>query len=220
MEPIVKNEMMEKIEQAALQLFTCQGYSGTTIREIAKLAQCNVANISYYFQNKKGLLEYLVKQYFEGYFQIINSVLQDESKQSMTDLFIALVESVLRFQFQNEKLTRFVQREVSLDTMLVREIMTTYFMREKYIFSSILHEGKRTGEFQPIKEVEVLLFIRSYLNAPFIYSNYIYEVLNWSMQGSYYEKQYLNIFYQWVERNLVLDLQVNLVDSRVYIMKE
>lgn len=201
----VKNEMMAKIERAALQLFTYQGYNGTSIREIASLAKCNVANISYYFQNKKGLLEYLIKKYFEGYFSCIDQVLQDENRKTMTDLFFGLVEEILYFQFQNEKLARFVQREVTLDTLLAREVMSTYFMREKYIFSSILHEGKRTKEFQEMQDAETLLFVRSYLSAPFIYSNYMQEVLHWSVQDSFYEKKYVAYFHTWAHRNLLLE---------------
>ena len=203
MELVAKNEMKQRIEEAALKLFTHQGFDGTSVREIAKVAKCNIANISYYFESKKGLLEYLMKQYFETYFEYMNQVLQDESKRTMTDLFIGLVENILHYQFKNQHLTRFVQREVLLDTTLAREIMTTYFMREKYIFASIIHEGKRTKEFRKVKDEEVLLYVRSYLSAPFIYAHYMNEVLHWSVWDHSYEEKYKENFYQWVDRNLL-----------------
>lgn len=214
---VEKNEMKQRIEKAALQLFTHQGFNGTSVREIAKAAKCNIANISYYFESKKGLLEYLMQQYFETYFECMNQVLQDEQRRTMTDLFIGLVENILHYQFENQQLTRFVQREVLLDTTLAREIMTTYFMREKYIFASIIHEGKRTKEFRIVKDEEVLLYVRSYLSAPFIYAHYMNEVLHWSVWEQSYEEKYKENFYQWVNRNL-LDTKKSPQD--LYITKE
>ena len=203
-----KNEMMQRIEKAALQLFTHQGFDGTSIREIATAAKCNVANISYYFDSKKGLLEYLMKQYFETYFSYIHVVLQDENNQTMTDLFLQLVDTILHYQFENRQLTRFVQREILLDTTLAREIMTTYFMREKYIFSSIIHEGKRTKEFQKVKDEEVLLYVGSYLSAPFIYEHYMNEVLHCSVWEKNYASKYILNFHQWFHRNLLNQVAV------------
>lgn len=48
-------EARNRLLDAALQLFAEQGFSKTSIREIAHTAQANVASISYYFGDKAGL---------------------------------------------------------------------------------------------------------------------------------------------------------------------
>jgi AcrR family transcriptional regulator len=55
------------IIQAAVLLFNTKGFHGTSVRDIAHKAKVNLANISYYFQNKEGLLEYCFMDYYETY---------------------------------------------------------------------------------------------------------------------------------------------------------
>ena len=49
----MKKNSKDAIVEAAISIFNTKGFQGTTIREIAGKAKVNVANISYYFQNKK-----------------------------------------------------------------------------------------------------------------------------------------------------------------------
>lgn len=54
----MKQNAKEAIVKAAISLFNSNGYSGTSVRDIANLAKVNTATIAYYFNNKAGLLEY------------------------------------------------------------------------------------------------------------------------------------------------------------------
>jgi AcrR family transcriptional regulator len=49
------SETKTKIMDAARILFADQGFEGTSIREIAKVAEVNVASINYHFSNKENL---------------------------------------------------------------------------------------------------------------------------------------------------------------------
>jgi AcrR family transcriptional regulator len=50
-------ETKEKIMNAARVLFANQGYEGTSVREIAKTAEVNVASVNYYFSSKEKLFQ-------------------------------------------------------------------------------------------------------------------------------------------------------------------
>ena len=54
------NDKQIEILQVAEQLFAEEGFDGTSVREIAKIANINVAMISYYFGSKEKLLEAIV----------------------------------------------------------------------------------------------------------------------------------------------------------------
>ncbi|MFY8008647.1 MAG: TetR family transcriptional regulator, partial [Flavobacterium sp.] len=54
------NEKQIEILQVAEQLFAEEGFDGTSVRDIAKKANINIAMISYYFGSKEKLLEALV----------------------------------------------------------------------------------------------------------------------------------------------------------------
>ena len=51
------NEKQIEILHVAEKLFAEVGFDGTSIREIAKIANINIAMISYYFGSKEKLLE-------------------------------------------------------------------------------------------------------------------------------------------------------------------
>ncbi len=54
------NEKQTQILQVAEKLFAEKGFDGTSIREISKLSDVNVAMVSYYFGSKEKLLESLI----------------------------------------------------------------------------------------------------------------------------------------------------------------
>ena len=59
-------ETKEKIMEKARVLFADHGYEGTSVREIAKAAEVNVASVNYYFSSKENLfLEILRAGYTE-----------------------------------------------------------------------------------------------------------------------------------------------------------
>lgn len=76
----------QRIIDAAVLLFNTKGYDGTSIRELAKKAKVNVSHISYYFDNKVGLQEYLLTSFLIG--------MSNYSKQSIKSCRINLLQSV------------------------------------------------------------------------------------------------------------------------------
>ena len=63
----MKKNSKDAIVDAAISLFNAKGFQGTTMRDIAGKAKVNIANISYYFENKSGLLEHCFTDYYERY---------------------------------------------------------------------------------------------------------------------------------------------------------
>jgi AcrR family transcriptional regulator len=59
-----KNEVKEKIEEAALDLFFNKGYSDTSINDICKEAKTSVGNIYRYFSNKADIYDALISKEF------------------------------------------------------------------------------------------------------------------------------------------------------------
>ena len=55
----------EKLIIVARDLFAEHGYEAASTRMIAFKAGCNVAMIGYYFGSKEGLLDHIVKHYFQ-----------------------------------------------------------------------------------------------------------------------------------------------------------
>jgi AcrR family transcriptional regulator len=198
---MMKKNSKDAIIKAAISLFATKGFHDTSIREIAGKAKVNVANISYYFQNKEGLLEYCFMAYYENYLKELEKGMCDLN----TGAYHALkkvVENLMSFHYQNSHLARFILRELSVDSQIVREMMSTYSAKEKYYFTQILEKGMLDREFNKININYFILQLKSLLSMPFLNSLYISEVLHIFPHEQYFADKYLKEIYQWLESAL------------------
>lgn len=168
----------DKVLKAAIDLFNVQGYSGTSVRDIAKMADCNVALISYYFGSKQGLLEELITDFLEGYVEEIEKQVAraENNEESAYDCLLQAIWNVLVYQQKRHQLARFVHREITLDTTLVRELMTTYLAKEKHLIQTVLQVGHENGEMKSMPSEYIVLQLRGMLTMPFLHPQYIREV--------------------------------------------
>ncbi len=58
-----KKDVRERLLEAAEVLFCDQGFSGTSVRDLAGEAGCNIASVNYYFGGKEQLYKELWRQY-------------------------------------------------------------------------------------------------------------------------------------------------------------
>ncbi|WP_394235575.1 forespore capture DNA-binding protein RefZ [Niallia oryzisoli] len=197
----MRKNSKEDIIQAAIFLFNTKGFQGTTVRDIAGKAKVNVANISYYFQNKNGLLEYCFIHYYENYlFEVEKAmaVLEEDAYVCMQKV----VENIIRFQSQNVHLTRFILRELSLDTQVVREMMSTYLTKERYLLTEILEKGMINKEFNKVNINFFIIQLKGLLSMPFLNSQYLSEVLHTFPQEKYFADKYYLEMSNWLENIL------------------
>ncbi|OLO40230.1 TetR family transcriptional regulator [Alkalihalophilus pseudofirmus] len=192
----------QKIMDAAISLFNVQGFTGTSVRMIANRANVNVALISYYFGSKKGLLEELMSTFFEGFISALEEGAQYLNKRSSRDCLLIALENALIYQQENHHLARFVHREITLDTMLVREVMSTYLMKEKHMYYQIIKNGMDRQEFkrQPIDFI--IIQLRGMLIMPFLHPQYIREVHHLIPHERYFLKHYISYLTMWMDSYL------------------
>jgi AcrR family transcriptional regulator len=194
----MKKNSKEAIVQAAVSLFNTKGYSGTSIRDIAGKAKINPANIAYYFQNKHGLLEYCFTSFFERYISTI------EEGYSFIDQGAAfclkkISSLLLNFLCDNLHLTGFILREMSIDSQLVREIMATYYTKEKYYLQKLFEIGIERGEFERHSIPYMIVQLKGLWNMPFLNTAYLREVLYIFPNERYFLEKYTRDVHKWID---------------------
>jgi AcrR family transcriptional regulator len=194
----MRKNSKDAIVNAAIELFNTKGYNGTSVRDIAGKANVNPANIAYYFQNKEGLLEYCFTAFFENYlaeiergFAFLNAGAAFCLKQ--------IAANVINFQCKNIQLTRFILREMSIDSQIVREIMSTYYVKERYFFQKIIEKGMEQKEFRSHSVSYLILQFKSLLAMPFLNTHYVTEVLHVFPHEKYFAKKYLQEIFMWID---------------------
>lgn len=195
----MRKNSKDSIVEAAVFLFNTKGFSGTSIRDIAAKAGVNPANIAYYFQNKKGLLEYCFTAYFETYLSELEKgylLLEEEGAEIALK---KIVENLLNYQCKNIQLTRFILREMTLDSQMVREVMSTYHVKERYYLKKVLEKGMRTKEFRNHSVLYIILQFKSLVNTPFLNIHYVNEVLHILPHEKYFIEKYSREIFAWID---------------------
>ena len=141
------NEKQIQILQVAEKLFAANGFDGTSIRDISKEANVNVAMVSYYFGSKEKLLEEIIlfrttdlKLQLENLFK--ESLSPIEKIDKLIELYISRVNNnkciyqIMNFELSNNK----------------RVIDFKAFMESKKnnleILKKIIEEGQSLGLFK------------------------------------------------------------------------
>lgn len=195
----------QKVMDAAVSLFNVKGFSGTSIRAIAEKAGVNVALISYYFGNKQGLLEKLMIDFLEGYTKIIEDGYNELDESSPKASLFNVLRNLIKYQQKNHHLARFVHREVTLDSTLVRELMMTYFMKEKHYLNEIINACFEQKDFQQQFGDFVLIQIRALVTMPYSQPQYIREVYHLHPHEDYFVQKYTRVIEDWLTKLLQID---------------
>ena len=204
----MKKDSKEEIVHAAISLFNSNGYSGTSIRDIAGLANVNSSAIAYHFENKLGLLEHCFTLFFEQYIKIIEEAYGAIADIGAKECLKRITTNLLHFQCQNIHLASVVYREMSMDSQVVREIMSTYSLKEKFYFQKIFEKGFEWKEFRPHSIPYLIIQMKGLLTMPFMNAHYIREVLYVFPNEPFFEQKYLREINTWIEKTLCKDIIV------------
>jgi AcrR family transcriptional regulator len=114
-----KDIKRNKIFDAAIKVFSEEGYHNATIDKIAELSDIGKGSVYRYFTSKKDLLDQLLAENYDGIVERINlifSVGNDVVRQveEMIDFWLLYIEenSALYRLFQNEAITQHAEQKI------------------------------------------------------------------------------------------------------------
>lgn len=194
------NVTKQKVVDAASSLFFQKGFHGTSVRDIAERATVNVSLISYYFKGKQGLLEYAVTNYYEAYLEKIEESLEKTEGDAAVYRLNELIFTIIHYKQMHHQLTCFIQRELSLDSVFVREMTVTYLAKENYYLKALFQEtiGKSVGQ-----EEKHYLFmqLKGMLITPYILHSDWKDQIVGEFAHEQFVKKYTKTIQKWIEFN-------------------
>ena len=182
-----------EILKTSEKLFAEKGFDGTSIRDIAKVADINIAMISYYFGSKEKLLEALIF-YRVSNFRMILENLQAE-KIKPVEKIKKFVASYIDMIYQKKDIYQIIHFEIvnqkrACDFSVFSEIKKKNLL----LLENIIAEGQKTNEFKLISNPHLIpvIIIGSFSQ---VYNNkkYYYELLNLKNEKEF-ENYILNDF--------------------------
>lgn len=188
--------------EAATILFTSRGFDGTSVREIAKKTGVNLSLVSYHFGGKQGLLEALMVDFLEGYIESLEQVMKKKCSNAFETLMDMAESSLLYMQHRHLR-ARFVLREMTLDSTLIREVTSTYLMKEKHLYSIVLKKGVQEGVFESEPLHWTMMHLRNMILMPFLHHQYVREVFHMNPQEPPFVTLYQKQVRQWASKALL-----------------
>ena len=172
------NEKQVCILQVAERLFAEKGFDGTTVRDIAKAAEINIAMVSYYFGSKEKMLEALVLFRTDD----LSIQIENLSKEPLAplDKIGRLVDLYLTRINQNKDIYKIIHFELSSKKRVMNfESFNQVKKRNSAFLKQIISEGQMRGIFNSEVNIDLLVptilgtFFHFQMNRP-----YYEEILN------------------------------------------
>ena len=138
------------IIDVAIELFSKNGFEGTSMRDLASAAEVNIAMINYYFGSKEKLFEAIVEGRSEKSRKELEELAQDDTLTSFEKM-----ERVIEMQvdkvLQKRHFHKVLQNEVMLNKRPELNIaIGNIFKRNSVLLRGIIEEGYKKGEFKKV----------------------------------------------------------------------
>ncbi len=156
----------ERLLDAARTLFGEKGYAGTSTREIAASADCNVALISHYFGSKEGLLRALL---MEGMGQLTAELSKIAEQEADPEKRLRRIVRFLVGHFaENHAGMRMMHRELlRTDSPLLNELAPGTAAYHG-IFVEILEQARKEGRLRDVDPNVATLLLMGMLQIYFV----------------------------------------------------
>jgi AcrR family transcriptional regulator len=99
----LKEEVRNRISEAALEEFMEKGYEKASIRSISKNANTSVGNIYKYFKSKEDLYENIIGSVYDRIIDYISQFHEVELNEKAEPIFNLLVEKIMKIFNENSR---------------------------------------------------------------------------------------------------------------------
>ncbi|NOZ95429.1 MAG: TetR/AcrR family transcriptional regulator [Acidobacteria bacterium] len=140
-----------KILDAALHLFSRQGFQATSVREIAELAGVSVGNVYHHFGNKEAIFQRLIDRYWEALLDPdlpLNQVFRQAQFPDDLELAASAIEQIVD-QHQEEILLIYVD-VIEFRGEHIRTFYETMADRFQEAYADSFAKAKREGRLGDI----------------------------------------------------------------------
>ncbi len=154
---MAQSETVDRILDAAEQLFAERGFSETSLRQITSKAKVNLAAVNYHFGSKNALIQAVFARFINPFTRILRERLKnaDEGQQavSLEELLQIITLSIVSVPSRNEKSLSIFMRLLGLAYTQsqghLRKYLEEQYRTEFKLFMRLLREA--TPHLSPIE---------------------------------------------------------------------
>lgn len=156
------DEKQNSIKRSVVQLILQEGFHGTSISKIAKLAGVSPATVYIYYQNKEEMLRDIYQEYAEGVFDhLLSQLIPGMTGEQLIDV---LIRQYYQYILENEEIFHFVDQfsscpslhegcQVLQGPISLNGILKEY--KERGILNNFNNENIWAILFYPVKTIAI-----------------------------------------------------------------
>lgn len=152
----------EKIIANAKILFSQKGFVASSMDELANMCDLNKAMVFYYFKNKQGLFEEVMRNVLEEIYQTIQ-IENTHCKKPIEELE-SFIKTYATFACSHPYLPALLLKELSDSGAVVSENLFADMRQLFELFSEILKRGEKQGCFQDVIPMILYFMVIGTLN--------------------------------------------------------
>ena len=138
----------------AIELFSQKGYASASMDELAKRCGLNKAMVFYYFKNKKGLYEAVMR---EVLVEIQQTIIEENKRHSRPrEELEGFIRTYAKFACEHPYLPSLLLKELSDSGAVVPDMLFASMRQLFALFSDILKRGEEKGCF--VNAVPMILY--------------------------------------------------------------
>ena len=139
----------QMILDKSLDLFIHHGFTGTSVRDIAKSCEISPALLFHYFENKDDILAELLRFAFCGVSSAADLLLAEQTPVERFESITAMIFQSFREMKQSAPMFLLVHQVMVFDS--IPETAKAIVASDEYFFRSIdvIREGQERGEIRP-----------------------------------------------------------------------
>jgi len=146
----------------AIQLFSQKGYASASMDELAGMCGLNKAMVFYYFKNKKGLYEEVMREVLE---EIQKTVVEENRTHVTPEQEIeGFIRTYAKFACSHPYLPALLLKELSDSGAVVPELLFASMRQLFALFSDILKRGEEKGCFHDAVPMILYFMVLGTLN--------------------------------------------------------
>lgn len=151
------NEKQIQIIETAEKLFADNGFTGTSVRDIAEDADINLAMISYYFGSKEKLLEALFTYRMEGTTLKLESMLENKELTPMEKVNMMIDFFIEKFHSQTCFHKILMREQVASQRTSISALIQQIKKHNQKLVKEIIQEGQKSGAFAKNIDIPILM---------------------------------------------------------------
>lgn len=151
------NDKHIQIIETSEQLFSKNGYDGTTVRDIAKEAGVNIAMISYYFGSKEKLMEAVFNHRMGNIKLRVESLLKNDSLSPIQKMEMLIDEHIERVMGHQGFYKVMLCEQVINKNPTIINLLIDIKKKNAGVINELIKDGQKKGVFK--KKIDVVLLL-------------------------------------------------------------